>query len=181
MAPALHSHEEVAERHHSDHPDSDRVVVVLGSLPSEGRDAVVVRRSGHHVVAHRSNRAVVECDGGSHHGEGCSNVVGHGGRSSRLLVGHHSHGLLLDSLLGNESGSAHVDVECRIAAKGCQCRSSSTWIRATLTSEMQRTVESLKVWLSSFSTAVARSAAVSYSTKLQRVSHYLALLKHNSG
>lgn len=34
------------------------------------------------------------------------------------------------------------------------------------TSLMQWTLEPLKSWLSSFSTAVVRSAAVSYSTKL---------------
>jgi len=43
------------------------------------------------------------------------------------------------------------------------------WYWYGLASEIQRTLAPLKSWLSSFSTAVARSPAVSYSTKLRIV------------
>jgi len=67
------------------------------------------------------------------------------------------------------------NVGLRLELKLVICSHFEPWGVATvspcLTSEIQRTVEPLKSLLSSFSTAVARSAAVSYSTKLGIVSH----------
>lgn len=72
-------------------------------------------RSGHPDGRRSSRHVVVECGDGSHHGEGYSRVEGRDGRSSRRVVdrrSRHGHG----SLLGNESGSAHVGEGSRIEA-----------------------------------------------------------------
>ena len=112
-APAR-SHAVVVE-HRSDRRGSVHVVAA-GSRPSAGRD--VVGRSGLRVDL-RSSRAVVECDGGSRRGVGCSHVAGRGDRSSRLLlvVGHHSRDRREG--LASANGIAHADAGLRIEACGC--------------------------------------------------------------
>lgn len=115
--------EQVGVRGRSDRRDSRRHGVV-GSRRQVGRARreVGARRNDPR-GDRRSNRAAVECGGGSRHGVGCSHEVGRGGRSSRRLVEVHSH-LGHHGSLESGSGNAREDGGCRSAGQRCSERSS---------------------------------------------------------
>lgn len=76
----------------------------------------VVGHSGHRVGHRHSSRVVEVCDGGSHHGVGCSHEVVRDDRSSRRLVVGRSLRDLLLGIQANEIGNARVVVESQFEA-----------------------------------------------------------------